>query len=98
MLINLTLIIHLRSEVAWTRMTNHVLLIKQGTQKSMTPLGEVEKRFPQRGSLFMYQLVKCAIFICNRCTLGKTSKLVGYAKDERTNLCAMAAMAISFLP
>lgn len=63
-------------------MTNQILLIEQDTQESVTPLGEVEKRFPQRGSLFLCRFVKRATFVCNCCTLEKTSKIVGYAKDE----------------
>ena len=63
-------------------MINQILLIEQDTQESMTPLGEVEKRFPQRGSLFLYRFIKRATFICNRFTLEKISKLVAYAKDE----------------
>ncbi len=49
----------------------------------MTSLGEVEKLYPQRGSLGLHRLVKRATFICSRCGIEKTSKLVGYDKDER---------------
>jgi hypothetical protein len=69
-------------------MTNQILLIKQDTQESVTHLDEVKKRFPRHDSLFLYRLVKRAIFICNRCTLEKTSKLAEYVKDEKNKpLC-----------
>jgi len=57
-------------------------LVHQDTQQSMTPLGEVEKAFPPRRSLCMNRLAKRANFICSRCSLEKTSKLVAYAKDK----------------
>lgn len=71
------------SELPWSReLADSFFLIDQDTQKSMTPLGEVEKVFPQRGSLCLYRLVKRANFNCSRCTLEKTSKLVAYPKDK----------------
>jgi hypothetical protein len=60
-----------------------MLLIKQDAQKSLAPLGEVENRFPPRGSLSLYRLVRRANFVCSRCSLEKTSKLVAYGKDQR---------------
>ena len=62
--------------------TDSYLPIKQDAQKSLTPLGEVEKRFPPRGSLCLYRLVKRANFVCSRCSRQKTSKLVAYANDK----------------
>ncbi len=59
-----------------------LFLVHQDTQQSMTPLGEVEKVFPPRRSLCMNRLATRAIFICSRCSLKKTSKLVAYAKDK----------------
>ena len=56
--------------------------VHQDTQQSMTPLGEVEKAFPPRRSLCMNRLTRRAKFICSRCSLEKTSKLVAYAKDK----------------
>jgi len=49
----------------------------------MTPLGEVGKAFRPRRSLGLHRLVKRANFICSRCSLEKSSKLVAYAKDKR---------------
>ena len=63
-------------------MSSLILPIKQDAQKSLTPLGEIEKRFPPRGSLCLHRLVKRANFVCSRCSLQKTSKLVAYAKDK----------------
>ncbi len=48
----------------------------------MTSLSEVEKIFSSRRSLCMNRFVTCAIFICNRYSLKKTSKLVAYAKNK----------------
>lgn len=58
------------------------LPIEQDTQRSLTPLGEIEKQFPPQGSLRLYRLVKPASFTCRRCSLKKTSKLVAYDKDS----------------
>ena len=63
-------------------MADKFFLIDQDIQESVTSLGEVEKLFPQRGSLCLHRLVKRANFICSRCSLEKTSKLVAYAKDK----------------
>ena len=72
------------SEISQFRgMTDKFFLVNQDTQESTTSLGEVEKIFPQRGSLCLRRLVKRANFICSRCSLEKTLKLVGYAKDEQ---------------
>lgn len=57
-------------------------LVHQDTQQSMTPLGEVEKAFPLRRSLYINRLAKRAKFIYSRYSLEKTSKLVAYAKDK----------------
>lgn len=48
----------------------------------MTSLGEVGKAFPLRRSLCLHRLDKRASFICSRCSLETTSKLVAYAKDK----------------
>lgn len=63
-------------------LTEYLLPAKQDAQKSPTPLGEVEKRFPPRGSLCLHRLVNRANFVCSRCSLEKTSKLVAYANDK----------------
>jgi len=54
----------------------------RNTQKEMPPQFQVVKIFPQRGYLCLHRLVKPAAFTCNRCSLGKTSKLVAFAKDK----------------
>jgi hypothetical protein len=51
-------------------------------RKTMPPQFQVVKVFPQRGYLCLHRLVKPAAFTCNRCSLGKTSKLVAFAKDK----------------
>ncbi|KAF8851266.1 hypothetical protein BDZ45DRAFT_750849 [Acephala macrosclerotiorum] len=43
---------------------------------------QVAKVFPLQGSLYLDRLVKPAAFICNRCSQGKTSKLVAFTKDK----------------
>lgn len=63
-------------------MIDKFLLIDQDAQKPKTPLGEVEKVFPPRDSLCLHRLVQRADFICSRCNLEKTSKLVAYNKDQ----------------
>jgi hypothetical protein len=54
----------------------------RNTQKEMQPQFQVVKIFPQRGYLCLRRLVKPAAFTCNRCSLGKTSKLVAFATDK----------------
>jgi hypothetical protein len=54
----------------------------RNTQKEMPPQFQVVKIFPQRSYLCLHRLVKPAPFTCNRCSLGKTSKLVAFAKDK----------------
>jgi hypothetical protein len=48
----------------------------------MPPQFEVQKAFPQRGSLCLYRLVKLTAFTCNRCRFEKKSKLVAFEKDK----------------
>ncbi len=48
----------------------------------MTSLSEIEKIFSSRRSLCINRFVICAIFICNRYNLKKTSKLVAYVKNK----------------
>jgi hypothetical protein len=48
----------------------------------MLPQFEVQKAFPQRGSLCLYRLVKHTAFTCNRCRPEKISKLVAFEKDK----------------
>lgn len=43
----------------------------------MTLYGEVQKIFPQRGSLCLHRLLDLVKFACSRCSLDNTSKLVG---------------------
>ena len=62
--------------------TNTFFYTDQDTRKLMTPLGEVGKVFPRRGSLYLNRLVKLANFTCSRCSLKKKSKLVAYAEDS----------------
>ncbi|KAH8595391.1 hypothetical protein B0O99DRAFT_622785 [Bisporella sp. PMI_857] len=40
------------------------------------------KVFPQRGGLCLHRLAKPAAFTCNRCSLGKASKLVAFANHK----------------
>jgi len=54
----------------------------RNTQRAIPPQFQVVKVFPQRGGLCLHRLVKPAAFTCNRCNLGKTSKLVAFAKDK----------------
>src|SRR5271170_4435196 len=54
----------------------------RNTQREMPPQFQVVKIFPQRGYLCLHRLVNPAAFTCNRCSLGKTSKLVAFAKDK----------------
>ncbi|KAE9365773.1 hypothetical protein N431DRAFT_429992 [Stipitochalara longipes BDJ] len=51
-------------------------------QKGIPPQFQVIKVYPQRGDLLLHRLAKATLFICNRCSLGKTSKLVAFAKDK----------------
>jgi hypothetical protein len=60
----------------------HGLGYGQQHGKAMPPQFQVVKVFPQRGYLCLHRLVKPATFTCNRCSLGKTSKLVAFAKDK----------------
>ena len=62
--------------------TDRYLPTKQDAQKSLTPLGELERCFPSRGSLCLHRLIKRANLVCNLCSLGKISKLVAYANDK----------------
>ena len=70
------------SELGFRERLTAFYLVHQDTQQSMTPLGEVGKAFPPRRSLYMNRLAKRTNFICSRCSLKKTSKLVAYAKDN----------------
>jgi hypothetical protein len=76
----------------WKRTSRHlprqrqtkskVYLMDHDTQNSIPAQLEVEKAFPQRGSLCLYRLIKHTAFTCNRCDLEKTSKLLAFAKDK----------------
>ncbi|KAG9240301.1 hypothetical protein BJ878DRAFT_388977, partial [Calycina marina] len=46
------------------------------------PQFQVVKIFPKRGYLCLHRFAKPAAFTCNRYSLGKTSRLVGFAKDK----------------
>ncbi len=56
--------------------------MERNTQKAIPPQFQVVKVFPQRGDLCLHRLVKPAAFTYNRCSLGKTSTLVAFAKDK----------------
>lgn len=74
--------------VDYKEFIDNFFLIHQNIQKSMTSLNEIEKIFSSRRSLYLHRFVKLANFICNRCNLEKTSKLVVYVKNkENESLC-----------
>merc|ERR1711964_430939 len=79
---------HLNSRPRSFKTRSTVWVMDRNTQKEMPPQFQVVKIFPQRGYLCLHRLVKPAAFTCNRCSLGKTSKLVAFAKDNLVGVTA----------
>jgi len=73
---------HLSSRRHGFKTPSTVCIMDHNTQKAMPSQFQVLKVFPQRGSLCLHRLLKLATFTCNRCSLGKTSKLVAFTKDK----------------